>query len=305
MVVVVVVVLLGLFLMQVMRNRQDEAIRAQAAAELARQQAEEQLKKDQERIDYVVPTERIPKRTIISDRMVEVKSIEKRQAPWVGKPNAEAAYPKTLDEVVGRIALVELAPKEPLRFERLAAKDDLRAISFVITPGKRAVTIPMDAVRGVGGFIRQNDLVDIIGTFSLPDGRTLTRVLFQAAKVLIVDRTYVKENAPAPTTPEAAEAEKQQTIDLPGNPNQAYANIAMVTFELPPADAEKLVLTSARIPLSLSLRNPGDAAEVPVEDSIASDDDVFRDPKDPVKDPPTVVEVLTGGIRTYKELDSR
>lgn len=308
MVAIVVAVLAGFFLYSQFRNRKA------AAAEAARLQAqrmkeeEEKRKKLLEQITYVVPTEIIPRRTVITDSMVRIVSAAKKDIPWAQNEEnfkkVRGRYPDAVEKVVGKIALVELGPKEPIRAERLASKNDIRAISFVIPPGKRAVTIRMDAVRGVGGFIRQGDFVDILGTFKLPgSGETITKPILQRVKVLIVDRTYFR-----PKTAEEIKREKQLQKEkgTPPRPQQANPNIgvnmAMVTFEVTPEEAEKLILADQRIqPLVLALRNPVDPENLGPE-VIAEDQDIFVDPNRPPPEPKGKVTVILGRSKTVKDV---
>lgn len=295
---IVVVVLAVFFLYSQFRSQQRAAEDAKLEAQRKAEEEKARLAAQLEKVKYVVPREKIPKRTVITDAMIQVVEIEKKYAPWKDKKGRER-YPENKADVVNKIALTELAVKEPIHYGRLAAKDDLRAISFVIEPGKRAITIPMDPVRGVGGFIRQGDYVDIVGSFQTPGGaETLTKTLFQRVRVLIVDRTYVREGGPAPET----EEEKAQAAAAAGNPNQALANLAMVTFEVTPKDAEALVLAASRIPLHLVLRNPGDSQEVSDEDGTVGDVDIFRNPAAPPPEPKGRVEVILGSEKISREV---
>ncbi len=281
------------------RSRQAEVKAAKARREAEEAQRLRELQEAQQPVQYIVPLSKIPARTIITDRMIEVKQVPKKSAPWLDEEDSNN-YLKALDKAVGRIALVDLAKNEPLRKERLARKDDLRAISFLIEPGNRAVTIGMDVVNGVGGFIRQGDYVDILGTFQLPDGNTITKAILKRVKILIVDKTYIRdrkvEEEEDPLDEEEAEEEKGPE-GVPGNPDQAYNALGMVTFEVTPENAEKLILASGKINLTLVLRNPGEAASVEDESrSVITGKEIFND-GNPVKPPPEpegTVELILG-----------
>lgn len=304
MVAIFVVLSIVLFISwQIKRRReqaQQAALRAKREAELALIEAQKQ----KEAVSYVVPNEVIPKRTTITDRMIRVVQVEKSMAPW-GEGDRKA-YPESLDQVVGKIALVRLAVQEPIRRERLAAKDDLRAVSFIIEQGKRAVTIPINLVRGVGGFIRQGDFVDVLGSFEVPGGQNITKNILRKVRILIVDKTYVKEEDPNKAE-EDEDLEEEEAAPQPGVPQsstQAYNNLGMVTFEVTPAEAEKLVLASAKIPLTLVLRNPNDPKEEEDISSVTLDQDIFVDDSQLAveTEPIGEVEVILADMKQVREV---
>ena len=300
------VVAIVLFLAWQIKRRREQGAREQARLEQEAEDRRKQLEELKKQVNYVVPNEVIPARTTVTDRMVRVVSVENQHAPWKDEQD-QKTYPQSIDQVVGRIALVRLAVQEPLRHERLASKDDLRAISFLIEPGKRAVTINMDLTRGVGGFIRQGDYVDILGTFDLPGGKTVTKAILQRVKILIVDRTYAKAKTPqelAAEQEELTEDEKKKK----SSPTKAIGKLGMVTFELTPDEAEKLILADNRIRLTLALRNPGDPVDEEDEYEVVRDVDVFTDGSEtalPPQEPEGKVELILGANKQTQKVGVR
>lgn len=300
MVGVVIVIGVVVFIGLQIKNRREVGRLAALRAQEAAARAAEEAKQQKELVSYVVPNEAIPKRTTLTDRMVRVVQVEKTVAPWSDEAGRKA-YPQSVDQVVGRIALVRLTAQEPIRKERLAAKDDLRAISFIIEPGKRAVTVPMDLIRGVGGFIRQGDFVDILASFPVPGGQTITKAILRRVRILIVDKTYVKAKNPSEEEEqeEPPEGEKQGPAGVPGAPTQAYNALGMVTFEVTPDEAEKLVLASAKLNLTLVLRNPQDPLEEEGDPTVTIDQDIFVDDSalTPNTEPVGEVELILGSAK--------
>lgn len=294
---VIFVVLFGFGIIWSVRRRQSSAVQEELIRKQQLEDAQKAAEADREAVSYIVPTQIIPRRTTITNQMVELKTVLKKEAPWSAKPGGSDPYPPSLDKVVGQIALVDLVPGEPIRSERLAGTDDMRAVSFAIDPKMRAVTIPIDPARAVGGFIRQGDYVDILGTFQIANGKQMTKRILQRVRILIVDRTFLKPEK----QPEARKADEEKTKSeeqakqgVPGNPTAAYANVGMVTFEVTPEDAEKLILASQKVPLTLALRNPtapvvedGDAPE-----TVAVDDVVFSQPGQSVLESEAEVEMF-------------
>jgi pilus assembly protein CpaB len=305
MVAIFLVVGIVLFLGFQLKRRRETAKLAQLRAQREQELALIEAQKQKELVTYVVPIEVIPKRTTITDRMVHVVSIEKSMAPWSNEEERKT-YPASVDQVVGRIAMVRLAVQEPVRKERLAAKDDLRAVSFIIEQGKRAVTIPIDLIRGVGGFIRQGDFVDVMASFQIPGGQSITKAILRKVRILIVDKTYVKDRT-AKDDSEDEDLEEKPKEPQPGVPQsstQAYANLGMVTFEVTPAEAEKLVLASNKLPLTLVLRNPTDPKEDNEDSTVTVDRDIFVDDSQLTVEPEQVgeVEVILGATKQVREV---
>ena len=109
--------------------------------------------------------------------------------------------------------------------------------------GKRAVTIRVDDVRGVAGFILPNDHVDVV--LARTDNQSTRKesyseLLLQNVKVLAIDQV-------------AGEKKEQPTV------------AKAVTLEVTPYQAQKISLAIDVGRLSLVLRQPGEASTVPHE----------------------------------------
>jgi pilus assembly protein CpaB len=88
---------------------------------------------------------------------------------------------------VGRVALDRIRAKDQIRTSGLAKKGEAPGIN--IPPGKRAITIGVDEVKGVGNMIKPGDRVDIIATLTDPLARMeTTQTILQNIGVLAVDK---------------------------------------------------------------------------------------------------------------------
>jgi pilus assembly protein CpaB len=82
------------------------------------------------------------------------------------------------------------------------------SLSGLTPQGTRAVTIIVDAITGVGGFVRPGDKVDILWTFQLPQGgqaQPVTLTLFQEIPVLAIGRTMAGQGGDEGGAEEAAQ----------------------------------------------------------------------------------------------------
>ena len=144
-------------------------------------------------VDVVVASKDIREGTTIDTSHVKIASVpEKFLQPFA----ARGAH-----EILGKVTLTPIAEGEQILLNkvRLAEAVPMGATLSSITPkGKRAVTIGVDAVTGVGGFVRPGDTVDVLWTIQLPtappapgaqpQSQVFTVTLFQEVPVLAVGR---------------------------------------------------------------------------------------------------------------------
>lgn len=112
-----------------------------------------------------------------------------------------------LDRILnGRnVAIRPIARGEPILISRIS---DRAILSANLPDNMRAVTIPVNAVSGVAGFVFPGDVVDIFLTRQIPgDGATsddqMTTVIIENVQVLAVDRR-ASENATEPEVGDTA-----------------------------------------------------------------------------------------------------
>jgi pilus assembly protein CpaB len=137
-----------------------------------------------------------------------------------------------------RMALALMARNEPILLSKITAPNQPATLSSMLEPGKRAVTVRVDDVRGVAGFIQPGDLVDVVLIRTEAESRSnesYSDIILQSAKVLAID---------------------QVTGERTEQPVIAKA----VTLEVKVEDAQKILLAVNIGRLSLILRQPGEAS---------------------------------------------
>lgn len=72
--------------------------------------------------------------------------------------------PEALEKMVGAVARFELVKGEPVTRQKLMHPGTSGAMSVMLTPGMRAVSVEIEAETSAGGFIAPNDRVDVIIT---------------------------------------------------------------------------------------------------------------------------------------------
>src|SRR5579862_324489 len=88
-----------------------------------------------------------------------------------------------LEELRGLVALDDIEKNEPILLSRFARPEEIGRLSQHLAEGMRAMTLRVDKVHAVGGFITQGDLVDVLGSFSV-DGQVLTKYILNRVKIL-------------------------------------------------------------------------------------------------------------------------
>ncbi|HTT84409.1 MAG TPA: Flp pilus assembly protein CpaB [Rhizomicrobium sp.] len=93
--------------------------------------------------------------------------------------------------VQGTVVRAPMVSGEPLTTTKIVHGDASGYMSAMLMPGMRAVSIPISADTGAGGFILPNDRVDVICTVQLPDThRVDAGTILKDVRVLAVDQTY-------------------------------------------------------------------------------------------------------------------
>jgi pilus assembly protein CpaB len=136
--------------------------------------------------------------------------------------------------IEGKIALAEIMKGEILHTGRFAEQGVGSALAAVVAENMRAVSVRVNDVVGVAGFLLPGNRVDVVAAYrDRADVRSETVV--QNVKVLAIDQS--------------ASSDKNDPVV-----------VRAVTLEVTPQDAEKLILAEQRGSIQLALRNPLDAA---------------------------------------------
>src|SRR5882724_4385186 len=147
------------------------------------------------------------------------------------------------DKLIGRVVVARIDPREPITESRLAPVGSAGGLSSVIPDGYRAMTVKVDDVVGVSGFILPGTLVDIVVVMSPPkksgQEEAISKIVLQNIKVLA----------------------SGQNIDKPKSDREVERTPKAVTLQVTPEQAEKLALASSEGKLQLVMRNSIDQAD--------------------------------------------
>jgi pilus assembly protein CpaB len=160
------------------------------------------------------------------------------------------------NEFDGSVVRTPIQKGTPILAKQLVRASEGGFMSAVLEPGKRAISIAVDATTGNAGFIFPGDKVDLILTVSINQGGQPTRAsetFMQNIRVLAIDQ-------------------------MMGNPENKVVLAKTVTMEVTPKQAEEINVAKDLGKISLSLRSlaaeKSDVAST--EASPQSFDDVLR-----------------------------
>ncbi len=153
----------------------------------------------------------------------------------------QTTAPNALARFAGAIARVDVARGEPITGRRLVNPGEAGFMAAMLTPGMRAVAIPISAETGAGGFVLPGDRVDVILSYEveIENGREtrnvpVSRTILENVRVLAIDQ-------------------------LPGGDEDAQVYVgSTATLEVTPADAEIAALAVTIGDVSLALRSVAD-----------------------------------------------
>jgi len=250
-----------------------------------------------QRISNVKPAQM--KQIVVADHPIQLGTrLEANNLRLISWPADEAIAGSftRVEDCAGRALLTSLAGNEPVLESKLAPKEAGAGLPATIPEGMRAVSVAVNEVNGVAGFVIPGTMVDILVTGRLSAKTAnaddnITRVILENVRVLA--------------------AGQQVEQDRDGKPQK----VPVVTLLVTPEDATKLTMASTEGKIQLALRNTidakltnpppvlqtvlftGPAPAAPVHTSVRKA--VSADP------PPYTVEVITGSKKETKTFDNQ
>jgi len=191
--------------------------------------------------------------------------VEERHVKLVEMPEGltPEGFFDSLEDVVGRVSTTKIARGEILVAERFRAHSAGSTLAALVNENMRAVTVRVDDVVGVAGFLLPGNTVDVLASRKQTNKRAVTETILKNIKVLAVDQT--------------ASAEDNEPVI-----------VRAVTLEMLPKQAEELFRARTEGTIQLTLRNPLELEIVPPP--APPKKRVVRRP--PTKRPPAPSEVI-------------
>ncbi len=162
--------------------------------------------------------------------------VEERHLKLVELPEGLApdGFFATIEDVLGKVSTTKILRGEILVTERFRSHTTGSTLAALVSQNMRAVTVRVDDVVGVAGFLLPGNTVDVLASRKRGRDRAITETILKNIKVLAVDQT--------------ASSETNEPVI-----------VRAVTLEMEPKQAEVLFQARTEGSIQLTLRNPLEA----------------------------------------------
>jgi pilus assembly protein CpaB len=234
------------------------------------------------RVNIVLSARSLAVGSVVTERDVKLMT-------WPGDA-LPSGYIRSVQDAVGRGVITPLAENEPLLAAKMSTKDAGGGLPIIIRDGMRAVSVRVDEVIGVAGFVLPGTRVDVMLTLDKNNNnrpQSITKTLLQNVQTLAAGQSVTRDKEGKPQT------------------------VTVITVLVSPDDAELLALAAKEGRLQLALRNTLDTLAVStsgaradrLSPSSGTSSQNSRPKRNRAAAPapradPTVVEGYRGGERT-------
>ena len=210
-----------------------------------------------------------------------IKAEDVRMIAWPGD-DIPVGFATTVDQVLSRGLITGVRANEPLLDSKMAAAGIGGGLPVMIPEGMRAISIGVDEVIGVAGFVIPGTRVDVLLTVTPQGAREpVTQVILQNVEALAAGQVIQRDE------------------------NGTPISVAVLTLLVTPQQAEELAMASTQGRIQLALRNYLDTDEVNTEGSRisalidgAGPRPARRVVRGNAEDPGGIIEFYKAGVRT-------
>jgi pilus assembly protein CpaB len=216
-----------------------------------------------------------------------------RTIPWpAGAP--VAGMFTSVEACANRALITNVSENEPILDKKLAPVEAGGGMPATIPEGMRAVSVAVNEVVGVAGFVIPGTMVDVLvtGVQTSATGGGITRTILEDVKVLAAGQKTEQDREGKPQT------------------------VPVITLLVTPDNANKLIMASNAGKIQLALRNtvdikPANSAPVLQSTLFASAGPApvptikHLKPLEPALPPPYSVEIITGSKRESKNFPNQ
>ena len=182
----------------------------------------------------------------INDTMVQLKEFP--------SSFVQPAALSSVEDAVGLVALAPISTGEQVLQTKITKPGPTTGLSLQVAPGRRALTIPIDEMRGVAKLLKPGDRIDVIAALDIRDGTNQKRVVRTIMQDVVILATGIKVVSELPRILEEISGD-----NFIRNLRSA-TNFNSITIEADKKAIQNLVYVLSTSPgsLFLSLRHPSD-----------------------------------------------
>jgi pilus assembly protein CpaB len=241
-----------------------------------------------------------PKPTVVMQRIVvaaeplklgtRLDASNVKTIPWPQGQPVTGMFTK-VEDVANRAVITSVAENEPILETKLASLQSGAGLAATIPEGMRAMSVAVNDVVGVAGFVTPGTMVDVLVTGATTGGGKITRTILENVRVLAAGQKVEQDKEGKPQT------------------------VPVITLLVTPDDAAKLAMASTEGKIQLALRNTIDTKNsnppAVLQTSLFSSGSPPAGPpkhlaaKTPqAAPPPFTVEVIVGNKRETKSFQN-
>ena len=194
--------------------------------------------------NVVVAAKDVPPGTAIDDKAIKAGML--KEVPWP-KASVPAGSFSSTQQLMGKVVKAKVVAGEPLLESRITGEG--MGLTARLAPGHRAMSVKVDEIIGVSGFISPDDRVDVIATVAAPgksQDEKVSKMVLQDKRVLSVAQNVEQKDGRAQVA-------------------------RSITLEVTPDEAERLSLVQLEGQTILALRPVGDQKLVHTRGSTTRD----------------------------------
>jgi len=213
-----------------------------------------------------------------------------RVISWPGDEPIPGAFTR-IEDCVGRALITQVTENEPILEGKLAPKEAGGGLPSTIPEGKRALSVAVNDVIGVAGFVIPGTMVDVLVTGQeAGGGSNITKTILEDVPVLAAGQKIEQDRDGKPQT------------------------VPVITVLVTPEDAAKLTMASTEGRIQMALRNTIDSKTVSPPSVLQSVlfsggaplvRSTGRGPAPKRPPSPYVVEVITGTKKESKSFENQ
>jgi pilus assembly protein CpaB len=217
-----------------------------------------------------------------------------RLISWPGDESLAGSFAR-IEDCQGRALITPVAENEPILDSKLARREAGAGLPATIPEGMRALSVAVNDVVGVAGFVIPGTMVDVLVTGAMPTSQgqqnNITRTILENVRVLAAGQKVEQDRDGKPQT------------------------VPVITLLVSPEDAVKLTMAATQGKIQLALRNTidtkatdpapvvqaalfaGPAAPAPIR--------LGKHIATPARPSPYMVEVITGSKKEEKSFENQ
>lgn len=206
---------------------------------------------------------------------------------WPKESYPKADVFKTTKSLVGRVTASDIIAGQPIFQLNVAGKGAQGGLNVLIPKGYRAITISVSESKGVAGFVKPGNYVDVLATFDLQVDKeakdqlpampleselSITDTVVQNLMVLAIAQDFTRKDLPYQKKDDKKEGDAQKEADKKEDEKSEAAKVvSTVTLAVTPEQAEKIALAEEKGSLKLVLRNQHDHQMVELMGTVTDD----------------------------------